>query len=63
MQETAATSQIQSITRKIRKSADHPGDRIIPFMDAVFGDSSLSNLEAEIAAFSEKCHVKKRLGS
>ena len=61
MQETAATSQIQSLTRKIRHSACSEYDKIIPFMDAVFGDSGLSNLEAEIAVFSEKCHVKQRL--
>jgi predicted nucleotide-binding protein (sugar kinase/HSP70/actin superfamily) len=63
MQETAATSQIQSVTRRIRQSAVNEGERIIPFMDAVFGDSELSNLEAEIAVFSEKCHVKHRLSN
>lgn len=61
MQETAATSQIQSVSRKIRQSATTVHEKIIPFMDAIFGDSELSNLEAEIAVFSEKCHVKHRL--
>jgi activator of 2-hydroxyglutaryl-CoA dehydratase/predicted nucleotide-binding protein (sugar kinase/HSP70/actin superfamily) len=61
MQETAATSQIQSVTRRIRQSACTINEKIIPFMDAIFGDSELSNLEAEIAVFSEKCHVKHRL--
>ncbi len=59
MQETAATSQIQSVIRRIRQSSCTMNDRIIPFMDAIFGDSELSNLEAEIAVFSEKCHIKK----
>jgi hypothetical protein len=30
-------------------------------MDAVFGDSELPNLEAEIAAFAEKCYLKQEL--
>lgn len=61
MQEIAATSQIQSVTRRIRQSACSINEKIIPFMDAIFGDSELSNLEAEMAVFSEKCHVKQRL--
>ena len=61
MQETAATSQIQSITQKHRLSADSVHERIVPFMDAVFGDSELPNLEAEIAAFAEKCYLKQEL--
>lgn len=61
MQETAATSQIQSIYRQKRSTALTVGEKIIPFMDAVFGDSGLANLEAEIAVFSEKCHLKHRL--
>jgi len=61
MQETAATSQIQNVSRRIRQSATTVQEKIIPFMDAIFGDSELSNLEAEIAVFSEKCHVRHRL--
>lgn len=61
MQEIAATSQIQSVTRRIRQSACSINEKIIPFMDAIFGDSELSNLDAEMAVFSEKCHVKHRL--
>ncbi|GAB6096720.1 acyl-CoA dehydratase activase [Desulfatiferula olefinivorans] len=61
MQETAATSQIQSIYRQKRSAALSIDEKIIPFMDAVFGDSELANLEAEIAVFSEKCHLKQRL--
>lgn len=61
MQETAATSQIQSITQKHRMHAGSPSDRIVPFMDAVFGDSELPNLEAEIAAFAQKCYLKQEM--
>ncbi len=63
MQETAATSQIQSITQQHRESAVSIHDRIIPFMDAVFGDSELPNLEAEIAVFAEKCYLKQELNN
>ncbi|MCP4117718.1 MAG: hypothetical protein GY737_20435 [Desulfobacteraceae bacterium] len=63
MQETAATSQIQSITQQHRESAVTIHDRIIPFMDAVFGDSELPNLEAEIAVFAEKCYLKQELNN
>ena len=61
MQETAATSQINAITRKQRDKTLSATGKIIPYMDAVFGDSELSNIEAEIAAFSEKCYLKKEL--
>ncbi len=61
MHETAATSQIQSLTQKQRAEATTSSSRIIPFMDAVFGDSELSNLEAEIAAFAEKCYIKQEI--
>jgi len=61
MQETAATSQIQSITQKHRMNADSAHERIVPFMDAVFGDSELPNLEAEIAVFAQKCYLKQAL--
>ncbi len=61
MHETAATSQIQSLTEKHRSAARSINERIVPFMDAVFGDSELPNLEAEIAAFAEKCYLKKEI--
>ena len=38
-------------------------EKIIPFMDGVFGDSELPNLEAEIAAFAEKCYLRQELCS
>ncbi len=62
MQETAATSQINSITRQQRNNTESIKGKVIPYMDAVFGDSELSNIEAEIAAFSEKCYLKRSLG-
>jgi len=58
MQETAATSKIQALIQQHRRTAKSLNDRIVPFMDAVFGDSELPNLEAEIAAFAEKCYIK-----
>ena len=59
MMETAATSKIQALIQQHRKKAKTPSEKLVPFMDAIFGDSELSNLEAEIAAFAEKCHIKK----
>ena len=61
MHETAATSQIQSLIQKQRKNAKNENEKIIPFMDGVFGDSELPNLEAEIAAFAEKCYLKQEM--
>jgi len=61
MQETVATSKINSIIQRHRKETKNAHEKIIPFMDAVFGDSELPNLEAEIAAFAEKCYLKKEL--
>ena len=62
MQETAATSKIQALIQKHRNNAETTKEKLIPFMDAVFGDSELPNLEAEIAAFSDKCYLKKEIG-
>jgi len=61
MQETLATSKIQSIIQNKRLNAKTKDEKIIPFMDAVFGESELPNLEAEIAAFAEKCYLKKEM--
>ncbi len=58
MHETAATSQINALIQQQRLRAKNMNERIIPFMDAVFGDSELPNLEAEIAAFAEKCYLR-----
>ncbi len=61
MHETVATSIINPLIQKQRIKAKDMNFRIIPFMDAVFGDSELPNLEAEIAAFAEKCYLKQEL--
>jgi activator of 2-hydroxyglutaryl-CoA dehydratase/predicted nucleotide-binding protein (sugar kinase/HSP70/actin superfamily) len=63
MHETTATSQIQSLIQKKRTESKNIEERIIPFMDGVFGDSELPNLEAEIAAFADKCYLKQKLNS
>ncbi len=60
MQETVATSKINALIQQARNETKEINSKIIPFMDAVFGDSELPNLEAEIAAFAEKCYLKKK---
>ncbi|MFC1690603.1 BadF/BadG/BcrA/BcrD ATPase family protein [Nanoarchaeota archaeon] len=61
MQETVAAAMIQSLIHKTRRSEDHPGKRVIPYMHAVFGDSESSNLHPEIAAFAKSCDARKKL--
>ena len=56
MQETLATSLSRNTLNKYTTSQN-----VIPFMDAVFGDTPNPNLDAEIAAFAEKCHLKYEL--
>ena len=63
MHETAATSQIQSLAQQHRLNVQSVNEKLIPYMDAVFGDSELPNLEAEIAAFAEKCYLKMEISS
>ena len=61
MHETVATSIINPMIQAQRKKAKEMKMKIVPFMDAVFGESELPNLEAEIAAFAEKCYLKKEM--
>ncbi len=61
MQETTATSKIQSLIQNKRISDKEHKSRLIPYLTAVFGESELPNLEAEIAAFAEKCNLKREL--
>jgi predicted nucleotide-binding protein (sugar kinase/HSP70/actin superfamily) len=61
MQETVATSKIQALIQQRRAKAKTMKEKIIPLMEGVFGESELPNLEAEIAAFAEKCYLKKEL--
>jgi predicted nucleotide-binding protein (sugar kinase/HSP70/actin superfamily) len=61
MQETVATSRIQALAQNKRKEAKNPGDRVIPLIDAVFGESEIPNLESMIALFAENCYLKREL--
>lgn len=61
MQETVATSKIQALIQQKRAKAKTVNEKVLPIMEAVFGESELPNLEAEIAAFAEKCYLKKEL--
>ena len=63
MQECVATSKIQSLIDKKRAKEKDSSKRIIPYLNGVFGDSELSNMEAEMAMFSEKCYTRKELNS
>ncbi len=56
MQETIATSRIGSL---INQNKSHK--IVIPFMDAVFGDTAIANLDSQIAIFAENCWVRKRM--
>lgn len=62
MQETVATSKMQSLIQKKRAEAKSINEKVLPVLEGVFGESELPNLEAEIAAFAEKCYLKKELG-
>ncbi|MBW2978389.1 hypothetical protein KY331_06090 [Candidatus Woesearchaeota archaeon] len=63
MQETTAISKIQALIQRHRKGlpAEDIKGRMIPYMSAAFGESELPNLDAEMAAFAEKCHLKKEM--
>lgn len=57
MQETAATSRVQALIQDQKMS----GGMVIPFMDGVFGETKLPNLDAKIALFAENCKLRKEL--
>jgi predicted nucleotide-binding protein (sugar kinase/HSP70/actin superfamily) len=60
MQETMASSRIQALIQK--KQENEKGTaRLVPFMDAVFGDSPSPNLESQIAIFAENCKLHRDL--
>ncbi len=59
MQETIATSRTQSLINQKKNSANNP--IVIPFMDAVFGDTPIPNLDSQIAIFAENCWLKKEM--
>ena len=58
MHETIATSRIQALINKERKEKNNI---LIPFMDAVFGDSPIANLDSQIAIFAENCWLRKEI--
>jgi predicted nucleotide-binding protein (sugar kinase/HSP70/actin superfamily) len=60
MQETAATSRIQPLIQEKRMNSKGK-ERIIPFMEAVFGESESPNLDSEIAIFAENCRLRRHL--
>ena len=61
MQECVAASKIQSLIDIKKQNEKNPSKRVIPYLTGVFGDSELSNLEAEMAMFAEKCYVRQTL--
>jgi len=61
MQECVASSKIQSLIDIKKTREKNPAKRVIPYLTGVFGDSQLSNLEAEMAMFAEKCYIRQRL--
>jgi len=61
MQETVATSRIHPLIQKKRKNAVRIQDQVIPFMDAVFGESESPALDSQIAIFAENCRLRKKL--
>ncbi len=61
MQECVAASKIQSLIDIRKLNEKEPAKRVIPYLTGVFGDSELSNLEAEMAMFAEKCYVRQKL--
>ncbi len=61
MQESVATSRIQALRQEYRDKAQTPKDKIIPFMDAVFGESEHSSLEPMIAVFAQQCYLRRSL--
>ncbi|MDX9800510.1 MAG: acyl-CoA dehydratase activase-related protein, partial [Spirochaetia bacterium] len=63
MQECVASSKIQSLIDIKKVKEKNPAKRVIPYLTGVFGDSELSNLEAEMAMFAEKCYVRQKLES
>jgi predicted nucleotide-binding protein (sugar kinase/HSP70/actin superfamily) len=61
MQETISTSRSQALLQEERgKSLKSGEDKVMPYLDAVFGEVPISNLESQIAIFAENCWLKKR---
>ncbi len=56
MQETIATSRTGSLINRRKDS-----NQVVPFMDAVFGETAISNLDSQIAIFAENCWLRKEM--
>ena len=61
MQECVATSKIKALIDKQRAIESDISKKVIPYLVGVFGDSELSNIEAEMAMFAEKCYARREL--
>jgi predicted nucleotide-binding protein (sugar kinase/HSP70/actin superfamily) len=61
MQECVATSKIRSLIDQKRTQTSDVSKKVIPYLVGVFGDSELSNLDAEMAMFAEKCYARREL--
>ncbi len=58
MHETITTSRVQSLINKERMN----NSKLIPFMDAVFGESPTPNLDSQIGIFAQNCWLRKEMG-
>ncbi|MHC4119177.1 MAG: acyl-CoA dehydratase activase-related protein [Planctomycetota bacterium] len=58
MQEGVATAKIEAMAKELRKSKP---DLVFPIIHAFFGDSASSNLDSEIAVFTEQCYQKREM--
>ena len=58
MQEGVATAKIEAMSKELRKRQP---DLVFPIIHAFFGDSASSNLDSEIAVFTEQCYQKREM--
>ena len=58
MQEGVATAKIEAMAKELRKRKP---DLVFPIIHAFFGDSASSNLDSEIAVFTEQCYQKREI--
>ena len=58
MQEGVATAKIEAMSKELRKKKP---DLVFPIIHAFFGDSASTNLDSEIAVFTEQCYQKREM--
>jgi len=58
MQEGVATAKIEAMAKELRKRKP---DLVFPIIHAFFGDSASTNLDSEIAVFTEQCCQKREM--